>query len=314
MLQNRSTNVNKIVDLFFKKRYTFKYIAEAFLLSNKVPDLHKTGGSTRSLPQLSQFWRHKMRLGVAFLILALTAVTGCGIQRNAEPLLIGAASSLSEPLNVLSRDYLASTGISLQISYASSGTLRRQLQEGAPFDLVFFAAEKDIQILIDEGLVFEAGKTNLLTNELLFVSKLPVTLETLHDALMNAGLVAMGDPASVPAGRYAQEVLVTLALDGLPQDHRLLSKDAKQIIQYLNSGNVDAGFIFASDFALLKGNFSALALPSDAHTPIRYPVGVTSTSEQSEAAQAFIDYLSSEDALKVFEKYGFKRYRDTNTR
>lgn len=253
----------------------------------------------------------KNRSITLFAMLILTAgliLTGCGKTERSTELVIGAASSLTEPLNELSSLYETRTGIHPQISFASSGTLRKQAEEGAPFDLLILASSSDLNALSEAGLLVDQTKRDLLSNQICLVSTNlvgPVTLESLPELLKNAERITLGDPSSVPVGRYALEALETLGLATLIEEKQLYAKDARQVLQYLNTGAVDTGFLFATDAALLEGEFSILVLPDNTHKPILYPAAALTESRQQADAEAFLDFLSGEEAVAVFESYGF---------
>jgi len=242
------------------------------------------------------------------LLLSGLTLTGCGKTNEDLELIMGAASSLTEPLNELSELYGARTGIYPKISFASSGTLRKQAEEGAPFDLLVLASTADLKTLSDAGLLLDRTRRDLLSNQICFVSRdsaAASTIADLPDLLENAERVALGDPASVPAGRYAMDSLENLGLSTLIAEKQLFAKDARQVLQYLNTGAVDAGFVFATDAALLEGEFSVLVLPANTHEPILYPAAVLSDSGHPTEAEAFLDFLSGEEAAKLFESHGF---------
>lgn len=249
-----------------------------------------------------------IKLIILLILTAVLTLAGCSKSVEETELIMGAASSLTEPLNELSELYAARTGTRPQISYASSGTLRKQVEAGAAFDLLLLASSSDLEILSDAGLLLDDTRRNLLSNQICFVSKAsdaPATLEKLSLLLGEAERVALGDPSSVPVGRYAMESLKTLEIDALIEGKLLYAKDARQVLQYLNTGAVDTGFIFATDAALLEGEFSILVLPDHTHKPILYPAAVLTDSRRQTDAGEFLDFLSSDEAAAVFEAHGF---------
>lgn len=249
-----------------------------------------------------------IKLIILLILTAVLTLAGCSNSVEETELIMGAASSLTEPLNELSELYAARTGTRPQISYASSGTLRKQVEAGAAFDLLLLASSSDLEILSDAGLLLDDTRRNLLSNQICFVSKAsdaPATIDKLSLLLGEAERVALGDPSSVPVGRYAMESLKTLEIDALIEGKLLYAKDARQVLQYLNTGAVDTGFIFATDAALLEGEFSILVLPDHTHKPILYPAAVLTDSRRQTDAGEFLDFLSSDEAAAVFEAHGF---------
>lgn len=240
-----------------------------------------------------------------FIVSVTFALAGCSSSNEEKELIMGAASSLTEPLNELSELYASKTGVRPQISFASSGTLRKQAEEGAPFDLLLLASTSDLDVLSDAGLLLQASRRDLLSNQICFITthlEIPATLETLPDLLKASERITMGDPSSVPVGKYAAQSLESLGLSQLIEDKKLYAKDARQVLQYLNSGAVDAGFVFATDVALLEIEGSKLVLPDHTHQPILYPAALLSDNPE---AAAFLEFLSSEEGISVFKSYGF---------
>jgi molybdate transport system substrate-binding protein len=117
--------------------------------------------------------------------------------------------------------------------------------------------------------------------------------------------LALGEPESVPAGKYAQEALTSMNMFDALQPKMVFAKDVRQVLSYVETGNVDAGLVYATD-ARVSDQVQVIATaPADSHSPIVYPVGVVADSENAEAAQAFVDFLSSDTATDIFEEYGF---------
>jgi molybdate transport system substrate-binding protein len=258
-------------------------------------------------PQLSRSrYLPKIKSLILILLAAVTfSLAGCSASGEKTELIMGAASSLTEPLNELSELYASKTGVRPQISFASSGTLRKQAEEGAPFDLLLLASTSDLDALSGAGLLLESSRRDLLSNQICFISthlEIPASLETLPDLLEASERITLGDPSSVPVGKYAVQSLESLGASKLIEDKKLYAKDARQVLQYLNSGAVDAGFVFATDVALLEIEVSTLILPDHTHQPILYPAALLSDSPE---AAAFLEFLSSEDAISVFKSYGF---------
>ena len=248
--------------------------------------------------------------GWAVLISLLCAswlLHGCSGRSEVPVLTVGAASSLMEPLNELAKHYTEKTGTPLQLSFAASGTLRRQVEEGAPFDLIFLASEEDILALTASGKLIENTEGPVLGNALSFVSSVPAELETLDAVLSGIHRIALGDPASAPVGQYAVQALESLGLTNFLEGKALYAKDARQVLQYLNTGAVEAGILFVTDARKLEREFFILPLPESSHRPIRYPAALVADSPHQEEAQRFLDYLLQPESLDLFTAFGFTR-------
>lgn len=222
-------------------------------------------------------------------------------------LLVSAAASLTESLDELKSVYEAEhSQVKLIFNYAASGTLQQQIEQGAPADLFLSAGTKQMDALVGKGLINDSLTTNLLTNELVLIVPKDGSVEvgTLED-LINLGDIAIGTPESVPAGKYAQQTLTFHKLWEPLQSRLVLTKDVKQVLSYVETGNVDAGFVYKTDAALSDKVKVALSAEAESHDPIEYPIGVLKSSAHPDEAKAFYDFLLSEPARLVFSKYGF---------
>ncbi|GIP48682.1 molybdate ABC transporter substrate-binding protein [Paenibacillus sp. J53TS2] len=222
-------------------------------------------------------------------------------------LLVSAAASLTESLDELKSVYEAEhSHVKLTFNYAASGTLQQQIEQGAPADLFLSAGTKQMNALIEKGLMDDRLTTNLLTNELVLVIPQDgsVQIEKMED-LAKLGDIAIGTPESVPAGKYAQQTLNYHKLWDSLQSKLVLTKDVKQVLSYVETGNVDAGFVYKTDAALSDKVKVALSAEAESHDPIEYPIGVLKGSGHPDEAKALYDFLLSDPARQVFSTYGF---------
>ena len=121
----------------------------------------------------------------------------------------------------------------------------------------------------------------------------------------DAASIAIGTPESVPAGKYAQQALVSLEIWDSIQSKIVYAKDVKQVLEYVETGNVDCGLVYKSDTLGMESGVVVMDMPEDSHDPIVYPAALIKDSAQSEAAAKFYDFLQTDYAKGVFEKYGF---------
>ncbi|MWC26960.1 molybdate ABC transporter substrate-binding protein [Paenibacillus sp. MMS18-CY102] len=242
------------------------------------------------------------------LLLAACGSRAAGMNGKVE-LTISAAASLTDALNELKPLYEKThANTSIAYNFGASGALQQQIEQGAPADVFLSAASKNMQALVDKKLIRPGRERNLLTNELVVVvppsGKASATsLQDLQKASMKR--IAIGIPESVPAGKYAMEALRGSKLwDGL-QPKLVQGKDVKQVLQYVETGNADAGFVYKTDALASKKAEIAFTIDPASYSPILYPVGIVSSTKHEEAAEAFYAFLSSEEALNIFIKYGF---------
>lgn len=256
--------------------------------------------------------RRKGRLAVlsAALLLALSACGNDGGNAGGEPvaLTISAAASLTDALTEIRKTYEGEhEGVKLSFNFGASGALQQQIEQGAPADLFLSAAAKNMNALVGKKLIEDDAHTNLLTNALVVVTpKDGQAVASLADLSGDAfKQIAIGIPESVPAGGYAKEALENAGLWDSLAGKTVQGKDVRQVLQYVETGNVDAGFVYKTDALTSKDVTVALEVDPSTYEPIAYPIGIVKATKHEKEARAFYDYLQSKDAKDVFAKYGF---------
>lgn len=198
------------------------------------------------------------------------------------------------------------TDIDFSNNFASSGTLATQIDQGAPVDVFISAAAKQMDDLEGKGLIVPGSRRILLRNSLVLIVPLDSKLRD-FSGLTQAGirLIAVGDPASVPAGQYGRQTLLALHLLDKISAKLVFAKDVRQVLTYVETGNADAGLVYGSD-AKSSGKVRVVATaPETTHDPIVYPAAVVKGSHDQAASLRFVEYLGSPAASTIFVKYGF---------
>lgn len=255
----------------------------------------------------------KQQFGVCCRLLALQLfcalpllLDGCHSQTS-HLITLSAAASLQDAIVEIEASYQTSSGnVEFRNNFGSSGTLAREIEDGAPVDAFLSAAAKPMNDLDSKGLIEPGTRLNLLRNSLVLIAPHDSQLKG-FDGLEDKSvrLIAMGDPASVPAGQYGKQTLASLHLDEKLQSKLVLGKDVRQVLTYVETGNADAGLVYATD-ALVSSRVRVVAVaPDTSHDPIIYPAAVIKTSTNKEAARSFIEYLESSAAKAIFIKHGF---------
>jgi molybdate transport system substrate-binding protein len=225
-------------------------------------------------------------------------------------ILIAAAASLEYSL----KDELIpmfedqNPGITVEGTYDSSGKLQTQIEEGIDADIFFSAATKQMDALTEEGLIKADTKVDLLKNKIVLIVPSNSTLGlTKFEEVVKADKIAVGDPDSVPAGQYAKEALTSLGLWEEVLENASLGTNVTEVLSWVTEGSADAGIVYATDAATNPEGITIIAeAPSGSlKADVIYPVAVLENSTKQEAAQKFVDFLASEEAIAVFEKYGF---------
>lgn len=255
--------------------------------------------------------------GLSVGILAGCGSTGTdtGSAANAEntgslsgEVIVFAAKSMTDCLDDLIADYNETNpDVEITANYAGSGDLQSQIENGAPCDLFLSAAQTQMDALCEEELMAEDTRSDLLTNAAVLVvpkdSDVVTSFEDLASDLVEK--VAIGNPDSVPVGQYAQEILTTLGIWDVVNAKAVLGSDVRQVLAWCETGEVDAGIVYATDAAITDEVKVICAAPEDSCAPVIYPVALTKDGAENQAAQSFLEFLESEDAAAVFEQYGF---------
>ncbi|MET3545338.1 molybdate transport system substrate-binding protein [Paenibacillus favisporus] len=224
-------------------------------------------------------------------------------------LIISAAASMTDALQEIQQAYEAEhANVKLNFNFGASGALQQQIEQGAPADLFLSAAVKNMKALEDKQLIDSSHEKDLLANELVAVvnAKEPAQVSGMED-LKGTGLkkIAIGIPESVPAGNYAKEALTNANLWDTLQPKLVQAKDVRQVLQYVETGNADAGFVYKTDALTSDQVKVALTVDPSAYTPIVYPVGIVKATKHSQEAVDFYEYLQTDSVLDIFKKYGF---------
>ena len=242
----------------------------------------------------------------ALAMLCLCALAACHKPRPTM-LTVSAAASLTDALLEIESGYRHDhPGVEIGNNFGSSGTLAREIEDGAPVDAFISAASKPMDDLEKSGMVVAGSRRTLLRNSLVLIAPRGSQLAS-FEQLANAGVrtIALGDPASVPAGQYGQQVLASMHLLDAVKARLVLAKDVRQVLAYVETGNADAGIVYATD-ALISPKVQVVATaPEATHDPIVYPAAAIANGHHEQAAREFIEYLNTASARTVFERRGF---------
>ena len=224
-------------------------------------------------------------------------------------LTVSAAASLTDALKDIRKVYESRhPDVRLVFNFGASGTLQRQIEQGAPVDLFISASARNVRDLVEKGRMDERRPIRLLTNELVVV----VPADGHADAATLADLlkpeikrVAIGIPESVPAGSYARDALANAGLWEALQPKTVQGKDVRQVLQYVESGNADAGFVYRTDALTSRRVRIVFAVDRESCAPVEYLAGIVKDARHRKEAEAFLAFLQSEEALDLFATYGY---------
>ncbi len=224
-------------------------------------------------------------------------------------LTVAAATSLIDVMTEITQSYKTKApNVTLTLTYGASGALQTQIEQGAPVDIFISAAQKQMDALEDQNLLLEGSRINLLENKVVLIvpKDSALGLKSFDDlAKDDVKTVAMGDPASVPAGQYGEDLLTNLGIKGAVEAKANLGTDVRQVLTWVETGEVDAGIVYATDAATSDKVTVVCEAPSDSVKRIIYPVAILKASKAAEQAKSFNDYLKTDECIALFEKYGF---------
>ncbi len=248
------------------------------------------------------------------LIIVLLLMSGCSHPAESKKetdLTISAAASLTDAIKELKNDYENShPNVNIKLNLASSGKLAQQIQQGAPADVYLSANQRWMDTLEKDQQIDPDTRFNFTKNSIVLIGlkkdKHQVTSFKKLSPEANVQL-AVGEPESVPAGKYTKETLQTIHKWDKLKDQFVFGSDVRQVLAYVESGNAKLGFVYASD-ALISDKVEVLAkADADWHTPIIYPAAIVKDTKVKKQSQGFLDYLKTDKAQSILQKYGFEK-------
>lgn len=226
-----------------------------------------------------------------------------GLRAEAEPLVFAAASTARAM-----EDAMAQGGIAATMSFAASGTIARQIEQGAPADLFISANPRWMTHLVEIGLVDAASVVTLMSNALVLIAPegaAPLPPEDALDAHLQGEVFVMADPGVAPVGRYGQQALESLGLWAAVSDKLVPTRNTLATVAAVAQGEAALGLVYASDARDVPGITVVATLPSASHAPIRYLAAPLSQGADAEGGGALLAYLLSAPAQAVFAAHGF---------
>lgn len=243
--------------------------------------------------------------------LCLFMAFGCGAAA-AEEVIVFAAASTTNAVAEIARVYSELNMGSVTTSFASSSTLAKQINNGAPAHVFLSANTKWMDYLEAGKAITPGSRRNLLANSLVLISPddniVYVTMDETFDLkdLLNGGYLAMGDSSHVPAGMYARKALEYLGQWDAVKALVSNSKDVRGALLLVERGETPFGIVYATDAKISAKVHVAGVFPTSCHPAIIYPVAITKDGDTL-AARRFMEFLSGSEASEIFRKYGFER-------
>lgn len=235
-------------------------------------------------------------------------MTDQAMMKEKTEILISAAASLTNCVKELADMYTAQNPhVTITANFGSSGALQQQIEQGAPADIFFSAGIKQMNALKEKGLMADATVKNILENKVVLITPKGAPAVDSFEALAGAAVkkIAVGEPKSVPVGQYTEQIFKSLSLSGSLASKLIFAKDVREVLSWVETGNVDAGVVYETDAKISSNVVICAAAPSGSHKKVIYPAGVVKDSKKQMEAQKFVDFFFSDAAKAVFARYGF---------
>lgn len=241
------------------------------------------------------------------LVLVIVSLAALQTAAVAQTIHLSVAASMTNACNDIIASFTAShPDITIQPNYASSGSLAKQIEQGAPADIYVSANPKWMQYLVAKALIAPETDRVFAFNTLVFVSTHPMS-EADMTGLVKLERIAIGTPASVPAGQYARQAMeksgVYAALE--KNNALVMAKDVRQALLYADQGEVDGAFVYRTDAMLATSAAIIFTVPPELYDKVSYPLGLTVDGAGKDSARSFYEYMTGPEAAVVLKKYGF---------
>ena len=249
-----------------------------------------------------------MRFLSAFVCL-LACLSGSA---RGESLTVSAAVSMKDALEEVALAYGKRSGAEVKLNFGSSGQIMTQIARGAPVDVFVSAADEQMDQLEREKLIDPRSRVAVAGNRLVLVvprdlpggfAGAPTSFEALAEKRIKR--ISIGHPDTVPAGKYAMQVLEKLGLSDIVRPRLVYGANVRQALSYVERGEVEAGIVYRTDTRAAKDVHVIATADASWHEPIRYPAAVVSASKHREAAERFVVFLCGDEAQQILTRHGF---------
>ncbi|MEE4242500.1 MAG: molybdate ABC transporter substrate-binding protein [Desulfopila sp.] len=247
-----------------------------------------------------------MKLKVVFTVVLLQMCVGFAAQ--AQTITLSVAASMTDAFKEMIVDFSAGhADVKFLPNFASSGSLAKQIEQGAPADVYVSANPKWMKYLLEKELIAPGTDRIFAFNQLVFVGMKKTGVLSLA-GLSGLERIALGTPQSVPAGQYAKQAMEHAGVYASLEEARklVMAKDVRQALIYADRGEVDGSFVYKTDALLAKNAEILFVVPEDHYDRVSYPVALTPQGTGNDLAQAFYEYLKSPKATEILARYGFQ--------
>ncbi len=245
------------------------------------------------------------------VVLLVPALAACKARPAIPPteVLVSAAASLTDVLREAQRQFEAENKpVKIRFNFGSSGALQQQIEKGAPVDLFIAASTAPVDALVRKGSVSATAVRVIASNEVVLIqsASTPALVRSWDDLRQSqVTKIAIGNPEHVPAGMYGREVLERLGLWPAVERKLVFGEDVRQVLHFVESGEVQAGIVYGTDAASSKKVTVVAPAPAASHAPVVYPAAIPIDARNAAGAKAFTDFLISPKGKAILGKFGF---------
>lgn len=257
-------------------------------------------------------WRSRNVATTGWFVGLLAIVTWIAVASAASKreLLVSAAISLKEPLQEIGALFeQRDPGVKVVFNWGASGTLQQQIEHGAPVDVYVSASAKQMDEISAKGLLLNETRRTLAANRLVLIvpPSRQSDITSFRDLTKpEVKLITIGNPRTVPAGAYAQSILMGLGLWDLLQPKLIFTGNVRQALAYVVQGEAEAAIVYATDAQHAGTTVQAVAAaPEGTAPPVLYPIAVLRTSKQIREARVFVDLALGEAGQRILKTHGF---------
>jgi len=240
-------------------------------------------------------------ISVAMQLMCLLLLAGVAVAGEVN---LSVAASLKEVVNELSDGFARKNpGVKFLRNYGASGSLAKQVENGAPADIFIFANLEWLDYLKNKKMVDSASVGTFAYNTLVFAG-MPGKAASLQE-LTRLERIAIGSPKSVPAGEYAVEAMRKAGMEKQLEKKLIMARDVRECLMYAERGEVDGAFVYRTDALLAKKAKILFSVPQELYPRVTYPMALTVAGAKNRDATAFFAYLRGEEARTVLARFGF---------
>jgi molybdate transport system substrate-binding protein len=246
-------------------------------------------------------------MAALLLLVAFSSTVSAAARKE---ITVSAAISLKNTFEEIGRYYESrNRGAKIVFNFGASGDLMRQIEAGAPVDVFASASPGEMDELEKKGLTTPGSRLNFAVNTVVLVIPANVKSSVRSFSQLRSDsirTIAVGNPKTVPAGQYAEEVFAYFKILGAIKDKLILAGNVRQVLDYVARREVDAGVVYSTDARARAKEVEIVATaPEQSHRSVVYPIAVVKGTKKVEAAEAFISLVASDEGKKILKKYGF---------